>query len=390
MGKKGQYQKSPEERKKALEALEAMLETGVKDIFETEGFKNYLKFMSQNREYSLTNTLLIYLQMPEATIVGGYNKFKNEWGHQVVNGSKGIKIYAPNIISIPYERLMPEIYKSISKEGEYSCGTLLVRQEGSLYSVYRRGYDFSKVVLTNKGREELEAFIRDKVCGKWISSFRVATIFDVSQTKPITITDDSGGVSLHPKAQKFIEANSYEVAKSIEYDNDEHVEAVYSAIAKCVDIPIRICDTGTANGYFHHGKGKSAYIELSDKLTPVHRAKTLLHEEAHHRLHNAFYNTPESAIADLDLGSTRKATRQEKEVQAEAVAYVVMSYLGIDTSEYSFGYIAGWSKDRELEELNNSLEIISKTANQFINEIEGHLEKEISFAAIPDTIKQAV
>lgn len=109
---------------------------------------------------------------------------------------------------------------------------------------------------------------------------------------------------------------------------------------------------GGVNGFFHH----DGYIVIDSNLSATQTLKTLIHEIAHAKLHNN-----DSEFADAD--------RNTKEVQAESVAFTVCNYFGIDSSDYSFGYIAGWSKGRELEELRESLEIIRQTASEMIDGI---------------------
>jgi hypothetical protein len=104
--------------------------------------------------------------------------------------------------------------------------------------------------------------------------------------------------------------------------------------------------TGDANGYF---SPEEQLIAVKDSLSDIHRLKTLIHEISHAKLH--------SNIDEL------KIDRQTMEVEAESIAYVVSQSFGIDTSEYSFGYIAAWSSGREMKELKMSLETIRTTAS---------------------------
>ena len=89
-------------------------------------------------------------------------------------------------------------------------------------------------------------------------------------------------------------------------------------------------------------------------MSEEHTIKTLVHEIAHSRMH----------------GGDDGLDRQTREVQAESVAYIVSGYLGIDASAYSFGYVAGWSKNKDLEELKSSLDAIKKTASEIIDKVE--------------------
>lgn len=112
---------------------------------------------------------------------------------------------------------------------------------------------------------------------------------------------------------------------------------------------------GGANGYYSHATNS---IVVDAGLSEQHKVKTLIHEIAHSILHNK------------DNGEEKDADRSTKEVQAESVAYTVCNWLGMDTSDYSFGYVAGWSAGRELKELTESMEVIRKIAGEIIEGLE--------------------
>ena len=110
---------------------------------------------------------------------------------------------------------------------------------------------------------------------------------------------------------------------------------------------------GGANGYYSPTAGK---IVIDERLPQLQMLKTMVHEIAH---------------ATLGHGSKEdKWDRQTKEVQAESVAYWVTQMIGLDTSDYSFGYISGWSKDKEVSELKESLDVIKQTADKISSSIE--------------------
>ncbi len=121
-----------------------------------------------------------------------------------------------------------------------------------------------------------------------------------------------------------------------------------------------------AEVYFKEFKGykKGCYnpkynkIFIKENMSESHTIKTLIHEIAHAKLHN-----------DNDIKEREELSRKQKEVEAESIAYIVSTYFGIDTSDYSFGYIANWSSNKELKELESSLELISNTANSIIDSI---------------------
>ena len=120
---------------------------------------------------------------------------------------------------------------------------------------------------------------------------------------------------------------------------------------------------GEAHGYYHQIEKR---IALQEEMSELQNIKTLIHETAHARLHAIDLAAPEEERADQPDQSTR-------EVQAESVAYVVCQHFGLDTSDYSFAYVAGWSSGKEMPELRASLDVIRNAAKETITAIEGQL-----------------
>ena len=173
-----------------------------------------------------------------------------------------------------------------------------------------------------------------------VPAFKLTTVFDISQTEgedlPMLGTDRLvGNVSDYGKF--------FETLKNIS------------------PVPISFEDIqGGANGYYHQTEKR---IAVQENMSEVQTVKTAVHEIAHAKLH---------AIPE-NKGEAVKIDRRTREVQAESVAYTVCQHFGIDTSDYSFGYIAGWSSGRETEELKQSLEVIRNTSAKFIDAIEDKL-----------------
>ncbi len=168
-------------------------------------------------------------------------------------------------------------------------------------------------------------------------SFRVVCVFDISQT--------------HGDPLPSINKDLTEAV--------DHYENFLNVILKLCDIPVTFEDLEPGvKGYFDKTEN---VIAIQRGMTETQTIKTLLHEIAHQRLHST-----DSESVDLNT----------KEVQAESVAYTVCKHFGIDTSSYSFGYIAAWSKGRQTEELKSSLSEIRNCAFHMIEEIEKNLEVE--------------
>ena len=282
------------------------LEQGIKELFESERFKEYLRTMSKFYNYSFNNTLLIAMQKPEATYVAGYTSWQRNFDRQVMKGEKGIKILAP----APYkaqeerEKLDPLTQKPV-------------------------------IGADGKAVTETVEVLRP--------AFKVVSVFDVSQTDgkelPDIIVDELKGTV-------------------------ENYEAFFDALKQESPVPISFEDIpGGAKGFFSPVESR---IAIQEGMSEIQTVKTAIHEIAHAKLHAV---KPDEKAAPED-----KKDRHTKEVEAESVAYTVCQRYGIETSDYSFGYIAGWSSGKETKELKSSLDTIRKTAAEMIEGIDAKLK----------------
>ncbi len=282
------------------------LEQGIKELFESERFKEYLRTMSKFYNYSFNNTLLIAMQKPEATYVAGYTSWQRNFDRQVMKGEKGIKILAP----APYK----------SQEEREKIDPLT-----------------QKPVIGADGKTVTETVevLRP--------AFKVVSVFDVSQTDgkelPDIIVDELKGTV-------------------------ENYEAFFDALKQESPVPISFEDIpGGAKGFFSPVESR---IAIQEGMSEIQTVKTAIHEIAHAKLHAV---NPDEKTAPED-----KKDRHTKEVEAESVAYTVCQRYGIETSDYSFGYIAGWSTGKETKELKSSLDTIRKTAAEMIEGIDAKLK----------------
>lgn len=282
------------------------LEAGIQALFESEQYKAYLTAMSKFHNYSFNNTLLIAMQKPDASLVAGFGKWRDDFERHVKKGEKGIKILAPS----PYKvkKQMEKIDPSTQKP--------VIGADGKPVTEER----------------EIE-----------IPAFRVVTVFDVSQTEGKEIPD---------------------IAVSELTGSVEQYQDFFAALEKASPVPIAFENIeGGAHGYYHLEEKR---IAIDEGMSELQTLKTAIHEIAHAKLH----------AIDKDAPATEQAVRPDhrtREVQAESVAYAVCQHYGLDTSDYSFGYVAGWSSGRELSELKASLETIRKAANELITHIDDHL-----------------
>ena len=174
-----------------------------------------------------------------------------------------------------------------------------------------------------------------------IPAFKPVTVFDVSQTEGKDVPDIS------------VDALTGDV---------EQYRDFFAALEKTSPVPVAFEAIGTgANGYYHQIDKR---IAIKEGMSELQTVKTAIHEIAHAKLHSVDKDAPEEEQPQFD--------RRTREVQAESVAYAVCLHYGLDTSDYSFGYVAGWSSGREVKELKASLETIRTAANELITEIDGH------------------
>lgn len=176
-----------------------------------------------------------------------------------------------------------------------------------------------------------------------IQSYKTATVFDISQTE----------------GKPLPEIIVNELIGAIE-DYDSFLQA----INKYSPVPIRFSEIeGGAKGYYH---SIDKEIVIQSNMSEIQTMKTVIHEVTHALLHDRDYLSEQGIAKD----------RMTKEVEAESIAYVVCQYFGLDTSDYSFPYIAGWSSSRNLKELSQSMELIRKTANELIDNISKEIDRD--------------
>ena len=291
-----------------LKEITDRLEQGIKELFDSDRYKEYLRVMSKFHNYSFNNTLLIAMQKPDASLVAGFQSWKNNFKRNVVKGEKGIKILAPSPFKIKQEmeKIDPATQKPVI------------------------GADGKPV------KEEKEITI---------PAFKVVSVFDVSQTEGKELPD---------------------IAVDMLTGDVERFKDVFTALEKTSPVPIGFEKIeGNSHGYYHLEEKR---IAIDEGMSELQTIKTAIHEIAHAKLHDIDPNAPKEEQVD-------RPDRRTREVQAESVAYAVCQHYGLDTSDYSFGYVAGWSSGRELDELKSSLETIRSTAAEIINSIDKHLQE---------------
>lgn len=286
-------------REEKMSTIQKKLEDGVRAIFTSEKYQEYISAMSKFPRYSINNCILIASQLPEASLVCGFRKWQTEFNRTVNKGEHGIMILAPI-------KGKTEVVEEVFDEN-------------------------NKAIVDENGNQKTEKVTRE------YQTFRPVYVFDVSQTS---------GDPLPTLASELNET----------VDSFEEMKSVLISISP---VPVSFeTINGGANGYYSPTAGK---IVIDERLPQLQMLKTMVHEIAH---------------ATLGHGSKEdKWDRQTKEVQAESVAYWVTQMIGLDTSDYSFGYISGWSKDKEVSELKESLDVIKQTADKLSSSIEEKIKE---------------
>jgi len=286
------------------------IENGIKELFESDKYRKYLATMSRFHRYSVNNTMLIYMQRPDATHVAGFNKWRDQFGRNVLKGEKGIRIIAPT----PYKKKVEEI---------------------------KTDPETNAPILDADGK----AVIEEKEIR--IPMFKVVSVFDVSQTagKPLPqlAADLSGNV--------------------------QQYEVFMEALRRASPVPMEIKPVARDTDGFFSIKAQSITIRAG--MSEVQAVCAAVHEIAHAKLHDYEHMTELADDGETILVPGEKS-RNTEEVEAESISYAVCQYYGIETGENSFGYIATWSKGKELKELRASLETINKTASELITDIDRH------------------
>ena len=402
--------------KERLKDITDSIERGIEELFQSDKYAEYLRTMSRFHKYSVNNTMLIYMQKPDATLVAGFNKWRDQFERNVMKGERGIKIIAPT----PYK-------KKIEQQ--------------------KLDPDTNLPMFDADGK----AIIEEKEIK--IPMFKPVTVFDVSQTdgKPL------------PQLAADLQGNV------------QNYEVFMEALRRSSPVPIEIIPIRDgSDGYFSLDNQK---IAIREGMSEVQTVSAVVHEIAHSKLHNqkkieepkdapkyqeveifdvpALFSNGRIALADLpeglyrydlrgsdydpgmpvtveqnvavnhagaiitakplDLGedgrlyltedeglnfvggeismqrffNEQQKDRNTEEVEAESISFAVCAYYGIATGENSFGYIATWSKDKELKELRASLETINKTSSELITDIDRNYaeimkEREAEIVVAPE------
>ena len=290
-------EKYQEAQKQKTQELIDKLEEGMKRIYETDMYKDYLDMASKVYQYSPNNQILIMMQKPEATMVQSLKA----WNKMVIRGK--------------------EYHRSVNK-GEKGIKVLVPMMK--------------EVQVTDKNGVPQYDPDGNPITRRLPYRFKIGHVFDISQTKGDELPDIAG------------------FCRVLEGKVEGYEDYIRAAEKAC---PYKVYYEDTSDpevkGYCDHGMKK---VVVRDDLSEAQTLKTLIHETAHARYHD---------ITDKE----HRLKRSDMEIQAESIAYIVTNHFGLDTSDYSFGYVAGWAQGREIQALHQNIMQIQEGSEGMIADI---------------------
>ena len=382
--------------KDRLREITAGIEQGIKELFESDRYRSYLQTMSRFHSYSLNNIMLIHSQMPNATHVAGFNRWKDQFGRHVKKGAKSIQIIAPT----PFKKKVEEVKLDPDTKAPMldKDGNAIMEEKEIKIPMFKVVSVFDVSQTEGKPLPELASELSGNVkqYDVFVEALRRSASVPID-FKPIS-PDTDGFFSLSGQSITIREGMSevqtvsaiiHEIAHSKLHNTDAPIPAdakTYQEV-ELFDQPAlfsngRIKQEEIPDGLFRYDLRGSDYdpgepIQVEENVL-VNHAGTVLTLKPLELGDNGFLRlTEESGLnfvggeisAQQFLQENRKDRRTE-EVEAESISYAVCQYYGIETGANSFGYIATWSKDKELKELKESLETINRTSSELITDID--------------------
>ena len=397
-----------------LQEITAGIEQGIKELFESEKYMRYLSVMSKFHRYSVNNTMLIYMQKPEATLVAGFNKWKNQFARHVKKGEHGITIIAPT----PYKKNIEEMKRDPDTHAPIldADGKAVMEEKEIEIPMFRPVKVFDVSQTDGKPLPELSSSLSGTV------PHYEAFLEALRRSAPVPIEFEPMAANMDgyfsPDQQRIairegmsevqtVSATVHEIAhsklhnqKKIQIDNDEQYQEVELFEKPALFSNGRISRDDLPEGvYCYDLRGSDddpgSPICVEERVVVNHAGSVILTAPLEFSEEGRLYFTDETGLnfngGMLTLSQflqEQKKDRRTEEVEAESISYAVCQYFGIQTGENSFGYIATWSKDKELKELRASLETINKTSCELINNIERHYKEICKERGIDLTAKQ--
>lgn len=327
--------RTPEEKREEIEKISQRLEKGINEYLTSDRYKEILDTFSKFHQYSYGNSILIMLQKPTATQVASYTSWRRDFNRTVRRGEKGIAILAP----------LPVKVKSENQKLDPVTGNPIYKPDGTPETEV-------KEYKINRG-------------------FKVEHTFDVSQTEPLKNGKPTPDLDI-----------VHDLTGTV-----SDYKSLKSAIIAASPVPIEFADfEGDARGFYSPSENR---IVIREGMSEPQTLKTLCHEITHSILDN---HEEDQKRKEAGLG---QVLTMDREIRAESSAYVVASHLGLDTSEYSFPYVATWAGDEK--RVKENLSVIKSVSSQLIDRIDQQLElqheqqqtetKQITSASLSDKKK---
>ena len=397
-----------------LQEITAGIEQGIKELFESEKYMRYLSVMSKFHRYSVNNTMLIYMQKSEATLVAGFNKWKNQFARHVKKGEHGITIIAPT----PYKKKIEEMKRDPDTHAPIldADGKAVMEEKEIEIPMFRPVKVFDVSQTDGKPLPELSSSLSGTVphYEAFLEALRRSAPVPIEFEPMVANTDgyfspDQQRIAIREGMSEVqtVSATVHEIAhsklhnqKKIQIDNDEQYQEVELFEKPALFSNGRISRDDLPEGvYCYDLRGSDedpgSPICVEERVVVNHAGSVILTAPLEFSEEGRLYFTDETGLnfngGMLTLSQflqEQKKDRRTEEVEAESISYAVCQYFGIQTGENSFGYIATWSKDKELKELRASLETINKTSCELINNIECHYKEICKERGIDLTAKQ--
>ena len=377
------------------------IEQGIKELFESEKYMRYLSVMSRFHRYSVNNTMLIYMQKPDATLVAGYNKWKDQFERHVKKGEHGITIIAPTPYKkkIEEQKLDPDTKAPILDKD----GKIVTEEKEIEIPMFRPVKVFDVSQTDGKPLPELASSLSGNVPNYEVFMEALRRSTPVPITFEAMAADTDGYFSAdHQKIAirqgmsevQTVSATVHEIAhsklhnqKKIQIANDEQYQEIELFDKLGLFSNGRIARDNLPEGVYCYDLRGSDYdpgdpVCVEERVVVNHAGSVLLTEPLELAEDGRLMLTEEEGLNFVGGFSTltqflqeQRKDRHTEEVEAESISYAVCKYFGIETGENSFGYIASWSQGKELKELRTSLETINKTSGTLISDIERHYKE---------------
>ena len=384
--------------KERLKDITDSIETGIKELFESDKYRQYLATMSRFHRYSVNNTMLIYMQRPDATHVAGFNKWRDQFGRSVKKGEKGIKIIAPTPFKkkIEQQKLDPDTKLPLRDEN----GDIITEEKTVQIPMYKPVMVFDVQQTVGKPLPKLAANLTGDVQNYEVfmealrRSAPVPIFFEkLAENMDGYFSVDKQRIAVREGMSEVqtVCAAVHEIAHSRLHNKDEIGE-------KYQQIELFGKPALFSNGRIDRDKlpeGLYAYdlrgsdddpglpVTIQEHVVVNHAATVItaapieLPEQGFLYLGEDGLNFTggEQTVKEFwhaQYPEKAKLSRAAEEIQAESISFAVCAYYGIETGENSFGYLAAWAKDRELTELRASLETINRTSSSLITDIDRH------------------